>query len=83
MVKPFNYDTNAIFVKANKLPIDDKSAGIAWFSSRPVSPANNLSITDLSSFTPENAYSTEVGGDIRDSKSKIVFANELGVLEDE
>jgi hypothetical protein len=83
MVKPFNSDTNAVFVKANKLPIDDQSAGIAWFSSRPVSPANNLSITDLSSFTPENAYSTEVSGDIRDAKSKVVFANELGVLEDE
>jgi len=83
MVQPFSPNSEAVFVKGNKLPVDDHSASIAWFSSKSVTPANNLSITDLSSFTRENAYSTEINTNPNTAKSKLVFANELGVLEDE
>lgn len=83
MAKPFNPNSEAVFTKSNNLPIDDHSAGIVWFSSKPVTPANNISITDLSSFTKENAYNTETNSNPSSLKSKMVFANELGVLEDE
>jgi len=65
MVKPLNLETGITFKKVNKLPIDDKSAGLAWFSSKPISPANNLSVTDLSGFIPENSYSTEINASPR------------------
>jgi len=83
MSKPLNSDSDIKFKKTNNLPVDDQSVGLAWFSSKPISPANNLSITDLSGFTPENAYATEINSNPLDLKNKLVFANELGVLEDE
>jgi len=83
MSKPLNSDSNIKFKKTNNLPVDDHSVGLAWFSSKQISPGNNLSITDLSGFTPENAYATEINSNPLDSKNKLVFANELGVLEDE
>jgi peptidoglycan hydrolase-like protein with peptidoglycan-binding domain len=36
----------------------------------------------LSNFTPENSYSSDINIGNKDSKNKIVFANELGILED-
>jgi len=83
MSKPLNSDSNIKFKKTNNLPVDDHSVGLAWFSSKQISPGNNLSITDLSGFTPENAYATEINSNPLDLKNKLVFANELGVLEDE
>lgn len=81
MTKPL--DAGVSFKKMSTLPADDQSAGLAWFSSKPVTPANNLSITDLSGFISENAYATEINSSPKNAKSKLVFANELGILEDE
>ena len=36
----------------------------------------------MSNFTPENSYSSDINIGNKDSKNKIVFANELGILED-
>lgn len=67
--------------KVNNLPIDKFSTALAWFDSKPVIPANNISITDISNFIPENAYSSNSDFFSRGSKNKVVFANELGILE--
>jgi hypothetical protein len=83
MVKPLNSSSNIVFKKTNTLPNDDHSVGLAWFSSKVTSPANNLSITDLSGFIPENAYNTEINSNPKIARSKLVFANELGILENE
>jgi len=83
MFKPLNSDSDIKFKKTNNLPKDDQSVGLAWFSSKAISPANNLSITDLSGFTPENSYATEINSSSFNLKNKLVFANELGVLEDD
>lgn len=69
--------------KANELPKDNSSTALAWFDSKPVTPANNLSITDLSNFIPENSYSSDVNSLSSRAKNKIVFSNELGILEDQ
>lgn len=66
--------------KVNNLPIDKSSTALAWFDSKPVTPANNISVTDISNFIPENSYNTNTFS--RGVKNKIVFANELGILED-
>lgn len=68
--------------KVNNLPLDDSSTALAWFNSKPVTPANNISVTDLSNFIPENSYSSNINASNRSAKNKIVFANELGILED-
>lgn len=68
--------------KVNNLPLDDSSMALAWFSSKQVTPSNNISITDLSNFTPENSYSSDIGASNNRAKNKLVFANELGMLED-
>jgi len=83
MFKPLNSDSDIKFKKINNLPKDDESVGLAWFSSKAISPANNLSITDLSGFTPENSYATEINSSSFNLKNKLAFANELGVLEDD
>jgi hypothetical protein len=68
--------------KVNNLPLDDSSTALAWFDSKPVTPANNISVTDLSNFIPENSYSSNINASNRSAKNKVVFANELGILED-
>ena len=68
--------------KVNNLPIDKYSTALAWFDSKPVIPANNISITDISNFIPENSYSSNADVFSQGAKNKIVFANELGILED-
>ena len=68
--------------KVNNLPLDDSSTALAWFNSKPVTPANNISVTDLSNFISENSYSSNINASNRSAKNKIVFANELGILED-
>jgi len=68
--------------KVNNLPLDDSSTALVWFNSKPVTPANNISVTDLSNFIPENSYSSNINASNRSAKNKIVFANELGILED-
>lgn len=82
----FNLDIDNIsqkkIRKVNNLPLDNSSTALAWFNSKPVTPGNNISITDLSNFIPENSYSSNINASNRSAKNKIVFANELGVLED-
>lgn len=57
----------------NYVPRD--AINLGWYTSKEVSPENNISIVDLSSLTAENLNES-------DSFSKIMFANELGILED-
>ena len=73
---------NLNIIKAENLPIDDNSSAISWFSAKPITPQNNISITDLSNFTPENSYSSNINASNNQAKNKLVFANELGILED-
>lgn len=68
--------------KVNNLPLDNSSTALAWFNSKPVTPGNNISVTDLSNFIPENSYSSNINASSKSAKNKIVFANELGILED-
>lgn len=68
--------------KVTNLPIDDNSMALSWFSSKAITPANNIFVTDLSNFTPENSYSSDINVTISSSKNKLAFANELGILED-
>lgn len=58
----------------NYVPRD--AVNLGYFSSSEISPKNNLSIVDLSGLIPENVNE-------RQSFSKIMYANELGILEDE
>lgn len=82
----FNLDINNVdqkkIRKVNNMPIDESSIALAWFNSKPVTPANNISITDLSNFIPENSYSSDINAINLSAKNKLVFTNELGVLED-
>lgn len=57
----------------NAVPQD--AVNVAWFSSKDINPANNLKFVDLSSLTPENV-------NLDESFSKVMYANELGILED-
>jgi hypothetical protein len=59
---------------ANFVPRD--AVNLGWFSSRDVSPENNMVITDLSSLIPENISESQ-------TEEKLMFANQLGILEDE
>ncbi len=68
--------------KVNNLPVDKSSTALAWFDSKPVTPANNVSITDISNFILENSYSSNSDVFTLGAKNKIVFSNELGILED-
>lgn len=68
--------------KTTNLPLDNDTTALAWFKSKPVSPKNNISITDLSNFIPENSYSSNINAGNQVAKNKLVFANELGILED-
>jgi hypothetical protein len=52
------------------------AAGISYFSNEVLSPKNNLNIIDISQSIPENKMPSFNG-------SKLFFANELGILEDE
>ena len=57
----------------NFVPRD--AVNLSWFSSKPINPENNIVTTDLSSLIPENIT------EFKDTE-KIMFANELGYLED-
>ena len=57
----------------NFVPKD--AVNLGWFSGREITPENNLSFIDLSSLIPENAVSNN-------QLDTIMYANELGVLED-
>jgi hypothetical protein len=52
-----------------------EAVNLSWFSSKPISPENNIVTTDLSSLISENIT------EFKDTE-KIMFANELGYLED-
>jgi hypothetical protein len=86
LVDKFNLDIDNVdqkkIRKVNNMPIDESSTALAWFNSKPVTPANNISITDLSNFIPENSYSSDINAINLSAKNKLVFTNELGVLED-
>lgn len=58
----------------NSVPAD--AVNLAYYTSKEISPQNNISILDLSSLIPENINQ-------EGANSKIMFANEVGVLEDE
>lgn len=73
---------NLNLIKAENLPVDNDASAISWFSTKPITPQNNISITDLSNFTPENSYSSNINASNINTKNKLVFANELGILED-
>lgn len=47
-----------------------------WHFSKDINPENNISIVDVSGLIPENIKDNE-------KSSKLVYANELGILEDE
>jgi hypothetical protein len=57
----------------NFVPRD--AVNLSWFSSKPINPENNIVTTDLSSLISENIT------EFKDTE-KIMFANELGYLED-
>lgn len=77
-MKKFIDKTNSLKEPAvktgNFVPRD--AVNLGWFSSKDISPENNMIITDLSSLTPENVNPTEV-------QTRLMFANQLGILEDE
>lgn len=52
------------------------AVNLGFYSSQEISPKNNTAIVDLSGLIPENVND-------RESFSKIMYANELGILEDE
>jgi len=85
-VEKFNLNTDGTdqikIRKTTNLPVDDSSTALAWFNSKPVTPGNNISITDLSNFIPENSYSSNINASNAVAKNKLAFANELGILED-
>jgi len=83
MTKSLSENKEIVFKKATNHPKGENNVVLAWFSSNPVIPSNNLSITDLSAFTPENSYASLATSSLGTSKSKLAYANELGVLEDE
>lgn len=68
--------------KTTNLPSDNQTTALAWFNSKPLTPANNISITDLSNFIPENSYSSNINAGNAVAKNKLAFSNELGILED-
>jgi hypothetical protein len=67
--------------KIINLPQDNNTVGLEWFSTKEISPGNSISITDLSSLIPENSNSTTFSSKSF-GQSKIYFANEVGVLQD-
>lgn len=77
-MKKFTDKTNSLKEPAvktgNFVPRD--AVNLGWFSSKDVSPENNMVITDLSSLIPENINSAEL-------ETRLMFANQLGILEDE
>lgn len=77
-MKKFIDKTNSLKEPAiktgNSVPRD--AVNLGWFSSKDISPENNMIITDLSSLITENINP-------QDQTEKIMFANELGILEDE
>jgi hypothetical protein len=58
----------------NFVPRD--AINLGWFSSKDINPENNMVIADLSSLIPENINNSQV-------ETKLMFANALGILEDE
>jgi hypothetical protein len=76
-MKKFTDKTNSLKEPAiktgNFVPKD--AVNLGWFSGREINPKNNISIVDLSSMTPENINS-------RNKSNTIMYANELGILED-
>ena len=58
----------------NSVPRD--AVNLGFFSSSEISPKNNIAVVDLSGLIPENLND-------RESSSKLMYANELGILEDE
>lgn len=67
-------------IKAINLVNDEETVSLAYFSSKEVTPKNSLIITDYSTLIQEN---NNIQGVEIDSDSKIYYANELGILEDE
>lgn len=76
-MKKFTDKTNSLKEPAiktgNFVPKD--AVNLGWFSGKEISPKNNISIVDLSSMTPENVNS-------KNELNTIMYANELGILED-
>lgn len=56
--------------------IPEDAINLAFYTTKEVSPENNISIIDLSGLIPENVSQEP-------SSSKIMYSNELGILEDE
>jgi hypothetical protein len=57
----------------NYVPKD--AVNLGWFSSKDINPKNNISLVDLSGLISENTNSNQ-------SFDQLMFANEVGVLED-
>lgn len=55
--------------------IPKNAVNLSWFSSKPITPENNIVTTDLSSLIPENITPVQ-------ETEKIMIPNELGFLED-
>ena len=76
-MKKFVDKTNSLKEPAIKIgsSVPREAVNLGWYSSKEVSPKNNVIITDVSSLIPENITNFE-------ETEKILYANELGVLED-
>ena len=76
-MKKFTDKTNSLKEPAiktgNFVPKD--AVNLGWFSGKEIAPKNNISIVDLSSMTPENINQSS-------QLNTIMYANELGILED-
>ena len=77
-MKKFTDKTNSLkepsIKTGNFVPKD--AVNLGWFSGREISPKNNLSVVDLTSLIPENI-------NIEETLSQLMYANELGILEDQ
>ena len=76
-MKKFIDKTNSLKEPAIKTGnfVPQDAINLGWFSGREISPLNNISLVDLSALIPENLTTSN-------QSSKLMYANEFGILED-
>lgn len=77
-MKKFTNKTNQGNEKAIRrgIRVPDGDVNIAWVKAPSINPKDNLVVVDTANITPENVTSGA-------KKCRIMYANELGILEDE
>lgn len=77
-MEKFNNKTSIGNERAIKIGnfVPSKGAGLAYFSNKSLNPVDNLKIIDISDTIAENKI-------LNQGETKILFANEMGILQDE